>query len=678
MNEKEVKERIKKLKETVNYHRYLYHVLDKQEISEAALDSLKKELFDLEQKYPQFITPDSPTQRVGGIPLKEFKKARHLERMLSLNDAFSKEDMKSWLERNLKLLTEEEKKEVDFYCELKLDGLAIELTYRAELLEIGSTRGDGVIGEDVTQNLKTVDAIPLKLREAEKGGRNLQEIIVRGEVFCGKKEFNKINKEQEKRELPFFANPRNMAAGSIRQLDPKVTAQRKLDSYAYDLITDFGCRTHEEKHKILKNLGFKTNPYNKYCSDLKEVYEFHNFWQKNREKLPYEIDGIVVLINSNEIFQKLGVVGKTPRGAVAFKFPLKQVTTKVNDIKIQVGRTGTITPVAVLEPVEVSGVTVSRATLHNEDEIKRLGIRIGDTVIIGRAGDVIPDIVKVLTGLRTGKEKEFIMPKNCPICGTKLIRTDGQTLWRCPNPNCFAIRKRYFYYFISKSAFNIEGLGPKIADQLLKEGLVQDPADLFELKKEDLLQLERFAEKSADNLIKAVSEKKEITLPKFIYALGIRNIGEETSIDLAEHFSGASGWRSIEKIKNATKEELESILDIGPVVSESIHSWFKNKGNLKFLGKLKRVGINIVIEKPKGTLKLKGLNFVLTGTLEKMAREEIKEKIRGLGGDVIESVSKKTDYVVVGKNPGSKYGKAKKLRVKIVNEQDFLKLLREK
>ncbi|MGA2417846.1 MAG: NAD-dependent DNA ligase LigA [Candidatus Staskawiczbacteria bacterium] len=661
MDKQQAQQRIKKLREVINHHRYLYHVLDRQEISDSALDSLKKELFDLEQEYPDLITTDSPTQRVGGKALKEFKKVKHTQRMLSFNDAFSKEDMDDWYERFIKLVSEKEKNKIDYYCELKIDGLAIELIYKDGFLHTGATRGDGNIGEDITQNLKTVEAIPLTIE-------NKKEIIVRGEVFITKKEFERINKEQKAKGLPVYANPRNIAAGSVRQLDPKITASRKLDSFAYELLTDFGQKTHEDKHKILKDLGFKTNKHNKYCKNLEEVIKFREHWRKEREKLDYEIDGIVVIINNNEIFEKLGVVGKAPRGAIAFKFPQAQSTTKVLDIKVQVGRTGAMTPVAVLEPVQVTGITITRATLHNEDEIKRLGLKIGDTVIVGRAGDVIPDIIKVLPELRTGHEKNFKMPTHCPSCGTKLIKSETEVLLRCPNPKCFAKQRRNFYHFASRTAFNFDGLGPKIIDRLLDEGLIQDPSGLFDLKEQDVVGLERFAEKSAENLIKSIQDKKEITLAKFIYALGIRNVGEETAIDLAKYF------QNIKKIKEAKLEDFEKILDIGPVVAKSIHEWFSEKDNLKFLERLENK-VKITNSKP-ASHKLSGKIFVLTGTLEKMSRDEARAKIRDLGGDVSESVSSKTDFVIVGSEPGSKADKAKKLGVKILSEKEFLNLVK--
>ena len=662
MDKKEAQNRIDKLRDLINHHRYLYHVLDKQEISDSALDSLKKELFDLEQQFPDLITKDSPTQRVGGEPLKEFKKIKHSQRMLSFNDAFSKEDMEDWQERFMKLVPENQRNKIDYYCELKIDGLAIELIYKYGLLQAGATRGDGSVGEDITQNLRTVEAIPLTIDEKK-------EITVRGEVFITKKEFERINKEQQAKGLPVYANPRNIAAGSVRQLDPKITSSRKLDSFAYDLLSGFSQVTHEEKHKILKELGFKTNKHNKHCKSLDEVLQFREYWKKEREKLDYEIDGVVVLVNNNEIFEKLGVVGKAPRAGIAFKFPQAQATTRVVDIQVQVGRTGAMTPVAILEPVQVTGITITRATLHNEDEIKRLGLKIGDTVIVGRAGDVIPDIIKVVPELRTGKEKAFKMPEICPSCGAKLIKLEGEVLLRCPNKNCFAQRRRGFYHFVSRAAFNIDGLGPKIIDRLLDEGLVQDPSDLFELKEGDVATLERFAEKSAENLIKSIQEKKEITLAKFIYALGIRNIGEETAIDLAKHFG------TIKKIREAKLEDFDSILNIGPVVAKSVYEWLQEKDNLKYLDKLeKAVKIDPVI-RPGASAKLSGKSFVITGTLSTMSRDDAKTRIRDLGGNVSESVSSKTDYVVVGAEPGSKADKAKKLGVKILSEQEFIKLL---
>jgi DNA ligase (NAD+) len=659
MDKKQAKERIEKLKKEINYHRYLYHVLDRQEISDSALDSLKKELFDLEQQFSDLITPDSPTQRIGGEPLKKFRKVEHSSPMLSFNDAFSEQDMEEWLGRALKILTEREAKRADFYAELKIDGLAVELVYEKGLLKTGSTRGDGRTGEDITQNLKTIESIPLSLEIKNLKLKIPPKAVIRGEVFLSKKAFEKFKKE--------YANPRNLAVGSLRQLDPKITASRNLDFFAYDLL-GYG-KLHEERHKFLKDLGFKTNPYNKYCKNLKEVFAYYTYIHKIREKIPYEIDGIVVIVNSNDLFEKLGVVGKAPRGAIAFKFPGKEATTLVEDIKVQVGRTGALTPVAILKPVSVGGVVVSRATLHNEDEIKRLGVKIGDTVIVSRAGDVVPDIVRVLRDLRTGKGKDFKMPSVCPMCNSKVVRKKGEAVHRCSNPKCSSVRRKYLQHFVSKSAFDVDGLGPKIIDQLMDQGLVADPADLFNLKEGDLVPLERFAEKSAANLVEAIQASRKISLPRLIYSLGIRNVGEETAIDLAKHFSG------IDELEKAGKENLEKIQDIGPVVAESIYKWFADKNNQNFLKKLKK---NVEIGNYKlstTNYKLKNKTFVFTGQLKTLAREEAKKKIRELGGNISESVSKKTDYVVAGENPGFKLNKAKEMGLKIIDEQGFLSII---
>jgi len=663
MNKQEAKKRIEKLRELINYHRYLYHVLDKQEISEQALDSLKKELFDLEQEYPDLITSNSPTQRIGGKPLDVFQKTEHKQMMYSLTDAFSREDMENWETRNNKLLTEEEKNNIEYYCEPKLDGLAIELTYINGILEIGSTRGDGKIGENVTQNIKTIESIPLNIKT------NIKEIIVRGEAVIKKNDFIKINKQREKDGLPVYANPRNLAAGSIRQLDSSITAERKLTADVYSLISDLGQKTHSEEHKILENLGFKTNnKYNKLCKNLDEVFSFYEYWGKHREKLPFEIDGLVISINDNRIFKKLGVVGKTPRASIALKFPLKQTTTIVEDIKVQVGRTGAMTPVAILKPVDINGVTVTRATLHNEKEIERLGLKIGDTVVVGRAGDVIPEVSKVFPELRTGKEKNFKMPEKCPSCETRLIKPGNEVVWRCPNSKCFSRKLRQFQYFVSRGAFNIDGLGPKIVERFIEEGLVSDPSDLFNLKEGDILPLERFADKSAQKIVASIQSKKQIPFYKYIYALGIRNVGQKTSRDLTNIF------KKTEDFKKAKFEDFEKIEGIGPKVAESIVEWFSDKENLVFLNKLEKAGVEYFSEK-KTSNRLKGKSFVITGTMEKMSREEAKEKIVSLGGEVSSAVSSNTDYLVLGENPGSKFDKAQKLGVKILNEKEFLKII---
>ncbi len=665
------KERIEKLKKLINRYRHSRLVLNKEEISPEAEDALKKELFDLEQRFPEFVTPDSPTQRVGGAPLKAFKKVRHEERMLSFNDAFSREDVEEWLGRVENYLGRKIKRE--FYSELKIDGLAIELVYKEGILVQGSTRGDGLIGEDVTQNLKTIEAIPLNLYHHEPKIKIPKHLVVRGEVFLTKKEFERINREQRKKGERTYANPRNIAAGSVRQLDPKITAARKLDSFQYAIVTNMGQRTHEEEHELLHQLGFRTNPNNKRLNSLEEVFEFRDYWEKHRDKLSYEIDGTVLILNDNKTFEAAGVVGKAPRAAIAYKFSPKEATTVVKGIKVQVGRTGALTPVAVMEPVGVGGITITHSTLHNYDEIQRLGLKVGDTVVVSRAGDVIPQITKVLKELRTGKEKEFHMPKNCPVDGSPVVK-DG-AIYRCSNPKCGARHRESLYHFVGRSAFDIRGLGAKIIDRFLDEGLITDAADIFTLEEGDIAVLERFGEKSAENIVKEVEEKRTVTLPRFIYALGILHVGEETALLLSRRFPASSVGELIHKYKNLGIDDLMQIRDVGPAVAESIYKWFRETRNIKLLEKLEKVGVRFEKEK-RVSAKLAGKSFILTGSLESMSRDEAKEKIRALGGDVSESVSKKTDYVVAGGEPGSKYEKARKLGVKILTEKQFLEMLK--
>jgi len=673
MDKKEAKSRIQALKKEVSRYRHAYHVLNKSLISDEALDSLKKELFDLEERFPDLVTPDSPTQRVGGRPLKQFVKVRHYSPMLSFNDAFSEEDMRAWLERIENHLGKSVKPE--FYVELKIDGLAIELVYEDGLLVEGSTRGDGVTGEDVTQNLKTVDAIPLSL-----GIGVPKKLIVRGEVFLTKKDFVRINREQEKKGEKIYANPRNVAAGSIRQLDSKITASRKLDSFAYDVVSGLTTKTHEEKHEMLHKWGFKTNPNNKSIKSLEEVFEFRDYWESHREKLPYEIDGIVVALNDNSVSEEAGVIGKAPRAAIAYKFSPKEATTIVGDIRVQVGRTGALTPVATLKPVGVGGVTISHATLHNYDEIKRLGVKIGDTVVVSRAGDVIPQITKVLKEFRIGKEKEFKMPEKCPVDGSKVVR-EG-VIYRCSNPNCGARLRESLSHFVSRSAFDLRGLGGQIIDKFLDEGLITDAADIFSLKEGDIASLERFGKKSAENIVAEVNSKKKVSLPRFIYGLGILHIGEETAQLLAKKFF-ESNRKKINPsslgdfYKHISLEELQTVPDIGPKVAQSIYDWFHNEKSIKFLNRLGKVGVEL--DMPKTSFrgkKLTGKTFVLTGSLESMSRDKAKERIRELGGDISESVGKKTSYLVAGSDPGSKMGKAKKLGVRTLTEREFISILR--
>lgn len=696
MTKEEAQTRIEKLRALINKYRYSRLVLGQELVEESVEDSLKKELFDLEQEWPDLVTADSPTQRVGGRPLEKFKKFTHPQRMLSFNDAFSPQDMEDWLDRMARVLegpipgdgsarqSFAEQKLGGFYCELKIDGLAIELTYENGFLKTGATRGDGTIGEDVTQNLKTVEAVPLKLVSSNwslvsgqdkklvtSNQKPVTSLVVRGEVFIAKKEFARINEEQQKRGEAVYANPRNLAAGSIRQLDPHITASRRMDSFAYALVSDRGQTTHEEEHHLLEKLGFKTNPHNKFCRDLKAVQEFRDYWEKEREKLNYEIDGIVVIVNDNRLFKKLGVVGKAPRAAVAYKFSPRESTTKIKDIIISVGRTGTLTPIAVLEPVEIGGTTVSRATLHNEDEIKRLDVKIGDTVVVGRAGDVIPDIKKSLKELRTGQEKTFHFPAYCPACGQPVKRREGEAAYKCVNTNCPAIKREAFYHFVSKSALDIDGIGPKIIDQLMDSGLIKDAADLYHLKKEDLLNLERFAAKSAENAVAAIQSRRKVALDKFIYALGIPHVGSETAVDLARRFG------SLEKLAVASAEELVVIKDIGEVVAQSIAGWFHDVRHRQLLKKFEEAGLKVLKQaSPQKSSKLKGLTLVFTGTLEGLSREQAEELTREHGGDASSSVSKETSYVVAGSEPGSKLNKAQKLGVKVLSEEEFFKMIK--
>ena len=681
MNKLEVKNRIDKLKKEIDHHRYLYHVLDKQEISDAALDSLKDELCKLEQKYPEFITPDSPTQRVGGKPLDKFKKVKHKVAQWSFNDAFERKEIADFEKRIKKMLLEkgeDEKIDLDYNCELKIDGLHIVLTYEKGILKTGATRGDGKIGEDVTQNLKTIESIPLKIEKEI-------DAVIEGEVFMPKTVFEKLNEGRKKNNEPLFANPRNAAAGAIRQLDSKIVRERKLDCFIYDLswlkISPFQKgggedflkppKTQNEELELLKNLGFKINNFYKHCKSVNEIFEFYNYWQKNKDKENYWIDGIVVKVNKCDWQDKIGYTGKAPRWAIAYKFPAEQTTTIVENIKIQIGRTGALTPVAYLKPIKVAGSTVSKATLHNKDEIDRLDVKIGDTVIIQKAGDIIPEVVDVVKRLRTGKEKEFTMPKKCPHCETEIIKPKGEVAMYCPNKNCFAVKLRKLAHFASKKAFNIEGFGPNKIKQLANEGLISNFSDIFKLKKGDLKSLERFEEKSADNLIKAIEKSKDITLGKFIFALGIRHVGEEMALDLSAKLN------SIDRFKNIFKEELEAINGIGPKVAESIYEYFHNKENLKLVDDLLKIGIKIKDAKntDENSEKLSRLSFVLTGTLQELSRDRAKEKIRALGGSVSSSISQNTDYLISGKNSGSKFEKAKELGVKIINEKEFLEMI---
>jgi DNA ligase (NAD+) len=664
--------RVEKLRRLINKYRYQYHVENRLEISESALDALKYELKKIEEEYPALVTSDSPTQRVEGKALSKFKKVAHATPMLSLEDAFSEDDMRAWEGRLRKL---EPRAKLEYFAELKLDGLAISLIYENGILARGSTRGDGRMGEDITANIKTIESIPLHLENHNPRRPTSSEILkaktieVRGEALISRAGLETINRAQKKKGDKPYANSRNLAAGSLRQLDPRIVAERKLEFLAYDLITEHSPARHSEKHEILANVGFKIDPYAVVCGSLEDVFRFHQKIEKLREKYTYEIDGIVVACNDNAIFSRLGVVGKAPRGAIAYKFAPREAITKVENIVVQVGRTGALTPVAHLEPVRVGGVTISRATLHNEDEIRRLGVRIGDTVIVGRAGDVIPDVKKVLVDLRTGNEKLFYMPSHCPVCAQSVQRDGKGIIARCVNKKCPRLKQEVMYHFVGKSAFDIDGLGPKTINALLDQGLIQDAADLFELREGDIAVLERFGEKSAKNIIEAVHKAKKITLPRFIVALSILHVGEETARDLAEHFG------SLESLMKASQEDILKVPNIGDVIAVSLVQFFKDSYMRRYIEKLKSVGVEVLHEKKKKPGALSDKSFVFTGELESMSRQEAKARVRALGGEVSESVSRLTSYVVVGVNPGSKYARAQKLGVRILDEKEFLKII---
>ncbi len=676
MEKAQVKKRIEKLRAEINRYRHAYHVEDKSLISDAALDSLKRELQELENQYPDLVTPDSPTQRVGGEPARQFKRVPHESQMLSFNDIFTEDELKSWWDRIENHLGHEIKS--DLYVEPKIDGFAIELTYEKGILALASTRGDGQMGEDVTANVKTVEAIPLNINGVSKV-EIPDKLIVRGEIFMTKKEFERINKEQETQDGKMYANPRNTAAGSIRQLDPKIAASRKLDAIVYALITDMGQQTHADEHALLHKLGFKTdNKYHKTVADLEQVIKYRNSWEKKREDLPYQIDGVVVVINDKITFSDLGVVGKAPRGAVAYKFTPEEATTTLNEIKVQVGRTGALTPVAILEPVEVGGVTVKHATLHNFDQIERLGLKIGDTVVISRAGDVIPQVTEVLTRLRTGKEKEFQIPEQCPIDGSKI--TKEGVIWRCGNPDCGARLRERIDHFVSRSALDIRGMGPKIADRFIEEGFISDFSDIFRLQKDEIAALEGFGERSADKLLSEIEESKEVELARFIYALGILHIGEETAYMLSQElgFPGKTGKPSdlLSVIGSLSQAELQDLPDVGPKVAQSIKEWFADERHQKLLKDLDEVGVKLRYpEKSRGGGRLEDKSIVVTGSLSSMNRDEAHKRIRQEGGSPTSSVSKQTDFVVVGDDPGSKAEKARELGVQILTEEEFLDML---
>lgn len=660
------KERYEKLKTAIHRYRYLYHVRDEEEISQSALDSLKHELATLEAQYPELITPDSPSQRVAGEPLPEFKKIRHEIPQWSFNDAFSPEEMYEFDARVRKALSANTK--LSYMCELKIDGLKVVLTYEDGKLKTAATRGNGEVGEDVTHNVRTIESVPLVLE------RKIS-CVVEGEVWMSEKNLESLNKRREKLGEQVFANPRNAAAGSIRQLDPKIAAERKLDVFIYDVAkTSEGMpETQEEELQYLQNIGFKVNPHFKAVKDIDGVISFWEEWKRKSKGQGYWIDGVVVKVNEHSLQERLGYTGKGPRFAIAFKFPAEQVTTVVEDIAFQVGRTGVVTPVAHMKPVSVAGTVVSRATLHNEDEIHRLDLRVGDTVVLEKAGDVIPHIVKVLSEFRTGKEKKFVWPKVISECGGdgRIERVEGMSAWRCVDNNSFFQIARKFEHFVSRKALDIEGMGEKIVEQLLSENLIAHFDDIFTLKIGDLEVLEGFGELSAKNLIEAIDLAREVPLARLLTGLSIPHVGEETAHLLAQEF------KSIDELSHAGREELVAMNGIGDIVADAITQWFENAENKKLLERLKKQ-IKIKTEKVVAVKKdgfFAGKTFVLTGSLSSMSRDEAKEEIRKRGGKVSSSVSVKTDAVVAGEEPGSKYDDAKRLGISILTEEEFVKLL---
>ncbi len=663
-----VKNEIEQLREKVRYHEYRYYVLDDPEISDAAFDRMMDRLKELEAAHPELITPDSPSQRVGGAPREGFQTVRHARPMLSLDNAFSYNALRDW-DRRVREGSGREK--IEYIAEHKFDGLSISLQYDDGVLVRGVTRGDGTIGEDVTPNVKTIRSIPLRIEEAaRKKARLPAEFEVRGEILMPRKSFEAMNRQQEQSGGKIFANPRSAAAGSVRVLDPTITASRRLEFFAYYLLVDgkVPYSKHSESLQALKQLHFRASDDWKLCAGIEEVFVYCDAWDTKREKLPYEIDGVVIKVNFIPIQNELGFTAKAPRWAIAYKYPAQQESTTVNDIIVQVGRTGALTPVALLDPVQVGGVTVSRSTLHNMDEIERLGLQIGDTVLIERAGEVIPHILKVT---KEGKHrKAFRMPKNCPECGSTIHKSDDEVAYRCVNAACPAKRKESLLHFAGRHAMNIDGLGDKIVDQLVDKGLVKDVADLYALKLEEVAALERMAEKSAQNLLDEIEASKKSSLARLIFALGIRFVGERTGQLLAEEFS------SLEEFAAAREEQLVTVPEVGPKVAASIAEFFSEPANRQLIKKLYKAGVNPTGEKREvKSQKFAGKTFVFTGGLANRSREDAGELVKQHGGKISGSVSKKTEYVVVGADPGSKYDKAKELGVTILTEPEFEKLL---
>ena len=675
MNAQQAQTRITVLKEMLLKASYEYYVLNESTITDQEFDSLKRELQHLEQQFPQFITPDSPTQRVGGAVEGSFEKVQHTRSMLSIEDIFEKSELLDWEVFLKKILPDQS---ISYFCETKIDGLAIALRYNGKEFERAITRGDGTQGEDVTHNVKTIQSVPLLLSAHSRvviPNVNVESALaspieVRGEIYITYNRFEELNKQRKKQGEPLFANPRNLAAGSIRQLDPALAASRPLSFRAYDVIVPEANapQCHSQKHQLLNMLGFPTDPTARLCDSIEQVYEYWQGIENKRATIQAPIDGVVARVDAVELFNELGATGKSPRGIRALKFTPKNATTKVKDIITQVGRTGVITPVAVLEPVLLNGVLIGRTTLHNQEEIQRLDVRVGDTVVVERAGDVIPVVVKVLKELRPRNAKKFVMPSKCPMCGHKVFHGEGEVAVRCPNNQCVSQQKNALIYFASRNNFNIDGMGTKVVSRLVDKGLIKDVADIFVLKKDDVKALDGFEEKSAQNLIDAINNSKQVSFAKFLGALNIPYLGVETSEYVARHF------KSIEALEKATQKELQSIHGVGETVAQSLLQWLSEKQNQQLVQKLLKNGV-IIKKETSASAILQGKSFVFTGTLENMHREQAQQKVRDLGGRVVGAVSSQTDFVVCGKGGGSKRAKAEQLGVRLLSEQEFLKMV---
>jgi len=664
--DKKIAKKIEALRDKIRHHEYLYYVLDAPEISDADFDKLMNELKRLEAEHPELITPDSPTQRVGGKPREGFVKAKHSSPMLSLDNAYSEEELRDW-ERRVHELTG--RTDLDYMCELKLDGMSLALVYSDGRLERGITRGDGSVGEDVTLNVRTVRSIPLSISndKLKKAGIPA-DFEVRGEMLMPLAAFRKMNEERERQGLQVFANPRNFTAGTVRQLEPSITAQRRMDFFAYFLLRD-GQTFFDRQSKAMDAMeltGFKVNPNRKLAKNLEEVWKFIQSWKEKRESLPYEIDGIVIKVDRTAWQRELGFTGKAPRWAIAYKYAARGAVTQIEDILVQVGRTGKLTPVAALKPVPIGGTTVARATLHNMDEIERLGVKIGDWVEVERGGDVIPKVVKVVDDKEHPRgHKQFEMPGHCPVCGGNVVRTPGEVDHRCVNANCPAKLQGTILHFASRHVMDIDGLGEVLVNQLTERGLVKNVADLYKLTKDNLLELERMGEKSAENVLAEIEASKKLPLERIIYGLGIRFVGERTAQFLAAHFG------SLDAIMKASAEELEEVNEVGPRIAESIVEFFADEHNRKLVSDLRKAGLTFSGQKKEKGTKLAGKTFVLTGTLARHTRDEAKKMIEDAGGRVSGSVSKKTDYVVAGSDAGSKLDKARELKVSVIGEEEL-------